>query len=1418
MKNLTPNSLRYIPAALGLLLSILVNHAGGATVISWDPYGTASVGGNGTWDTTTTQWSADANQAQAELDSLVVWKPADIACFCAGPVSSSSQGTFTITVNSAITLAGLDNGNDHPGSCNLTLSGTGSLNLASGTVVFNTGGTTLGSTTINIPITGSGALESQCGGLLTLNGVNIYGGATTINNNGAASKLTIGGSGSLGSGTYAGNIANGGTFTYASSANQTLSGVVSGTGALNQSAGTLTLSGANTYSGGTTLSAGQLNINNTKAIGAAASTFTISGGTIDNTSGSAIITGNYPQVWNGDFTFSGTSSLNLGTGAVTPNASRQVTVSANYLTVGGNIGGGAISLTKAGSGTLVLSGANTFSGGTTVNGGTLSVSTDGNLGAVPGASTANSIALNGGTLSLAPSVALTLNANRGITIGPGGGTIGVTTPQVVLYGGIIAGAGNTLTYTGTSGTSEFRTTSANNTFGKLVISGGIFTAGSGGNGGSDLSFGAVPSSITPDAITLQNGANMRANNSQGITLNANRGITLGSGGGVIGVLPGSFFTLTIPGPITGTGAVTFGTSDSGTNTLSGANTYSGGTTLGVGTLNINSTTALGPGTFTIAAGTIDNTSGGAITLANNNRQNWNGDFTFTGTKDLNLGTGAVVINIASRIVTVKGGNLTVGGAISGSGYSLTKAGAGTLVLSGVNTYTGGTTINAGTLALGPGGSIAASITTVASSATLGSSATTTRTIGAATTYNSGALASFTGAGGLSSTVGKISVTGSLTLNANAITVNVTGSPLGNGTYRLMDCTGSLVNTGTFGTPTIAGIALPSGATASISVTTGSAGHLDLVVSGGTAAGVTTSPSAASVCAGSTASFSVTGSGSTPLSYAWRKHGSGWRSSWNITDTLSSGYAGHLIGNPNGAGISDIGTACWQQCANGSGSPQDVAYRNFPATVSPLTTGQSFAIDLQNLGNSKNNTTGKIGFGLTDLSGSAYLEFQYIENQTDWTIHDSASASTDTGVAHDGRGLHVTVTLTSATTYSCAIQKYNSGGSGFSSTTTITGTLVPGGSGGIQRLYLGNINGGISSDIYFNNLVVGPGADDNGGNYSGTWTSGATDTFGQAPLANGATGNGSTISGAATANLQIATTATADAGNYDCVVYNANSYSTSTAAALTVNAESADPTSATAGSSTICSGGSTTLTLNGGGGGAGEMIHWYTGSCGGTSVGTGNGLSVSPTTTTTYYGRYEDGAPCSFNTACQSVTVTVNQPPTAPNKTFTRAPGISLKISIADLGAADPGNGTVTFNSVAGGSQSATISHNNNYIYYLPQAGNNNGDAFTYTTTDGQCVSASGTITVSVASQPGAASGQISVFGDHVSVTMYGIPGYQYDVQRSTDNMNSWTTLSSPPLATTSITASTADGSISFTDDFSDLNSPPNSAYYRIVAH
>lgn len=91
--------------------------------------------------------------------------------------------------------------------------------------------------------------------------------------------------------------------------------------------------------------------------------------------------------------------------------------------------------------------------------------------------------------------------------------------------------------------------------------------------------------------------------------------------------------------------------------------------------------------------------------------------------------------------------------------------------------------------------------------------------------------------------------------------------------------------------------------------------------------------------------------------------------------------------------------------------------------------------------------------------------------------------------------------------------------------------------------------------------------------------------------------------------------------------------------VTVNPLAVAPTSVNASQTTICNGSSVTLIYQGG---SGTTFGWYTGSCGGTSVGTGNNLSVSPTTTTTYYGRWENSC---GNSTCQSVTVNVDQMPT-----------------------------------------------------------------------------------------------------------------------------------------------------------------------------
>ena len=242
--------------------------------------------------------------------------------------------------------------------------------------------------------------------------------------------------------------------------------------------------------------------------------------------------------------------------------------------------------------------------------------------------------------------------------------------------------------------SQLITYGGNNTnfTGKLVISGIVLFSAT----------NAVPANpvvSTPSQITLAAGGTLRDN--IGISLNnANGGITL-NGAGTINTVNLTTNTI-ISEPITG--AFTLTKSGAGTLTLSGSNSMTGLTLSGatVGSqLNINSTNALGTGLFTINSGDlakIDNTSGASLTLIASNAQSWGNNFTFIGSTNLNLGTGPVTL-VANRTVTNLANTLTVGGSISGA-FTLTKAGAGTLVLTASNTFTGGLTISGGTLVMG----------------------------------------------------------------------------------------------------------------------------------------------------------------------------------------------------------------------------------------------------------------------------------------------------------------------------------------------------------------------------------------------------------------------------------------------------------------------------------------------------------------------------------------------------------------------------------------------------------------------------------------------------------------------------------------------------------------------------------------------
>ena len=140
----------------------------------------------------------------------------------------------------------------------------------------------------------------------------------------------------------------------------------------------------------------------------------------------------------------------------------------------------------------------------------------------------------------------------------------------------------------------------------------------------------------------------------------------------------------------------------GTLLLSGANAYTGGTTLNAGLLLLGHDSALGTGTLTVNGGTL--AAAGAVNRSLLNAVTLNGDLTF-GAAAVNTGSltisGAVSLGGVARVLTVNlpdSGRATLSGVVGGTA-GFVKAGPGTLMLTGSNTFTGNISVVEGMLGI-----------------------------------------------------------------------------------------------------------------------------------------------------------------------------------------------------------------------------------------------------------------------------------------------------------------------------------------------------------------------------------------------------------------------------------------------------------------------------------------------------------------------------------------------------------------------------------------------------------------------------------------------------------------------------------------------------------------------------------------------
>ena len=673
-----------------------------------------------------------------------------------GTLAANSSGGLTKIGAGTLTLSGA---NTYAGGTNVN---NGTLALGASNVLADAGNVTIAGGTLDVAtFNDTVATVSLRGGVIT--------GTTGVLTSTAAFDLRDGSvdvilAGSVGlnkttaatvilskANTYSGvtNI-TGGTLAF-SAANQL--GDASATNTLTLNGGTLSYTGSGTAN---------LVANQGMTIGSSGATLNTSDATgILNLQGGIVTSAA------ANLTKTGLGAVTVGLGGSTNLNGGNVTVSAGVLNAG---------FTASGAGALAVStGAtlNLYDGSTStmaINGLTLAAGSS--LGFDLGATGVNDVLSLTGTAAITPSVSLNFNALG--TLGAGSYSLlsvstGTLNPADYVLGLAPSGLNYNFTTINAGQTLQLTTSVLNLVYWKGDV-GGSWSANSSAdtNWASDLAgttdLGALPiatdtlvfssSGATGTTITTTLDGNFTADslkfttNPTGVTAvavnqgtsgtltltpaSANNGISVPANAGAITIgariATGAIQTWEVIGggtngsSLTVSGAVTIGhvinKTGAGVLTLSGSNTGSGGLVFAAGTLVIANDSALGTGTFSIGAGTILDTGATAIVNAGNNVQNWNGNFTFTGTNTLTLGTGAVTLGDNTTITT--GNTFYVSGAI-GDGvatFGLTKSGVGVLILNGDNTYGGVTSLTNGSLWLSGDNSGATGGVTVAAGTTL----------------------------------------------------------------------------------------------------------------------------------------------------------------------------------------------------------------------------------------------------------------------------------------------------------------------------------------------------------------------------------------------------------------------------------------------------------------------------------------------------------------------------------------------------------------------------------------------------------------------------------------------------------------------------------------------------------------------------